>query len=146
MRVQHSTHIQVMNLLKMSERAGWWKPLILVNGLEGETQEALEAVFRMHQAPLVDIAEALPDQVDAVGDCLIQEENAVITVRGTGGSFMGMRFETNWGPTHIGWREEAEWLGHVWFCLATAEQYTLAQEGAGRLPALPLLKLEAMFQ
>lgn len=149
--MQESTNLQVTHALKMSWGSGWWQPVILVNGAEEETQKGLEAVFQMHDAPLVDVGEGVPDELEAVGDCTVLKDNAVITVRGTGGTFMGMRFETQWGPVHVGWREEVRRLGHVWFGLLTAEQFaaSLAAStslGPGELPRMPLLKLEASFR
>lgn len=140
-----------MHTLRMSEGSGWWQPVILVNGVEPETQEALETVFEMHDAPLVDVREGVPDDMEAVGDCAVLKDNAVITVRGTGGSFMGMHFETQWGHAHIGWRDEVRRLGYVWFGLLNAAQYAASAEAGARLdggalPVIPLLKLEVMFR
>lgn len=143
--MQKSTHLQVTHALKMSQGSGWWQPVILVSGEEPETQRALGAVFAMHDAPLVDVSEGVPDGLEAVGDCAVLTDNAVITVRGTGGSFMGMHFETQWGRAHVGWREEVRRLGYVWFGLLGTEQYTASLNG-GTLPAMPLLKLEVMFR
>jgi len=151
MRVQQSTQVQVTTAIRIPRSTGWWKPLILVNGLDEETQKAFEAVFRMHNAPLVVVTEDIPDTMREVGDCLVQENSSVITVKGTGSTFMGLRFVTNWGTTNIGWREEVERRGCAWIGLLTAEQFgdvldAQTSLGGKPLPAMPLLKLGAMFE
>lgn len=142
MRVQKSNSASVMNALRdYGDRSA---ALLLISSSDDEIHTALQRVFQIHEAPVVSLEEGLAWDLGTVGDCVISKTGVVITVEGSGDSFMGLRFETFWGEVDKPWHEVAEQNGCVWLALVEPGVYgRIADAGNDAfLPAADLLKLE----
>lgn len=141
-RVQNSHNSAVTNSVRTYE--GYAEALLLLTSEDKEISNALERVFAIHGAPLVNPEETLPWDEPDVGDCRIDNESALFTLEGSGGTFMGMRHEVRWGRTSPEWHAHAERRGRVWLGLVEPADYIRISEGGWteQLPLMRMLKLE----
>lgn len=142
MRVQKSDSASVTNSVRTY--GGRKEALLLITSDDEEISEALVRVFTIHEAPETEPEVDLPWDLEDVGDCRIDNESVILTVEGSGGAFMGLRFETQWGRTPPEWHAYAERTGRVWLGLVGLDDYNRLTEGGweARLPAMRMLKLE----
>lgn len=140
MRVQKSNSASVMNAVRSyGQGVG---ALLLITSDDTEIASALARVFEIHQAPEVSPELDLPWQANEVGDCRISDDGVLLTVEGSGDSFMGLRFEVSWGATDGEWRAEAERNGCAWLILVPDGVYgSLAKDPFALIPSVPVLKL-----
>ena len=140
--MQRDHNAAVTNSVRTYE--GYSEALLLMTSQDKEIAEALEKVFSIHGALLVDPEETLPWGEPDVGDCRIDREGVILTVEGAGGVFMGMRHEVHWGRTSPEWHAHAERRGRAWLGLVDAADYIRLSEGGWteRLPLMRMLKLE----
>jgi hypothetical protein len=142
MNVQRSESEAVVSRLRTYERGE--EAIVLLTTSNPEMSIALGRVFALQEAQDVELEKELPWDEPDVGDCLISDSSAVLTIEGSGGAFMGMRFETRWGRTDPVWRACAGRTGRVWLALVGLPDYArIANGGAGELlPRARTLKLE----
>lgn len=141
MNVQKSNSASVKNATRGygEDRTG---ALLLITSEDPRTFETLETVFGIHQAPRTMPEFDLPWDLDDVGDCIILESGVILTVEGKGGTFMGLRFETDWDATDEGWRREAERNACTWLALTPFEDYRRLDASPDTLiPEVSVLKL-----
>jgi len=145
MNVQSTNNTYAMNALRVYDDDH--SAAIVLMASDGEAEKALGRVFEIHEAPLADLETGVPWGADDVGDCEIRSGGVLLTVKGTGGSFMGLRFEAEWSTTSPGWRRAARDSGYVWLALPGRPAYdqiarAVASGSQVQLPAMPVLKLE----
>ena len=142
MNVQKSDNEAVVSRLRTYGRGE--EAIVLLATTSPEMSKALVRVFAIQEAKDVDLEAELPWDEPDVGDCLISGDSAVLTIEGSGGSFMGMRFETHWGQTDPAWRAVAERTGRIWLALVGVPDYQRVVDGGSseRLPRARTLKLE----
>ena len=118
----------------------------MITSDDKEINEALVRVFAIHEAPEVDPEVDLPWDLKDVGDCRIDNESVVLTVEGSGGAFMGLRFEALWGCTPPEWHAYAERTGRIWLGLVGPGDFERLAKGGwdARLPSTRMLKLEVV--
>lgn len=144
--MQSTNDTHAMNALRMYED-GRSAAIVLMTSESTEIETGLERVFEIHEAPLTNLEVSVPWGADDVGDCEIRPDGVLLTVEGTGGRFMGMRFEASWDTTSPGWRRAARDSGCVWLGLPGRPGYdqiarAVASGSVVQLPAMPVLKLE----
>lgn len=141
MNVQKSNSAIVMNATRGYD-GGRTGALLLITSDDPATSDALETVFRIHEAPRMSPEFDLPWDLEDVGDCVISQDGVVLAIEGKGGVFMGLKFETYWGVVDEGWRREAERNGCAWLALTPFEDYrTLGGVSGALIPEVPVLKL-----
>ena len=142
MNVQKSDNEAVVSRLRSYGQRE--EAIVLLTTTSPEMSAALVRVFTLQEAQDVDLEAELPWDEQDVGDCRIDDDSAVLTIEGSGGSFMGMRFETHWGETDSAWRTVAERTGRIWLALVGVPDYQRVVEGGDgeRLPRARTLKLE----
>jgi hypothetical protein len=146
MNVQSTNNTHAMNALRVYDD-GRSAAIVLMASDDAEIEDALSRVFEIHEAPLSDLEAGVPWGADDVGDCEIRPGGVMLTVEGTGGSFMGLRFEAAWNTTSPGWRRAARDNGCAWLTLPGRSMYdhiarAVASGSQVQLPAMPVLKLE----
>lgn len=146
MNVQSTNNTHAMNALRVYDD-GRSAAIVLMASDDAEIEKALGRVFEIHEAPLTDLEANAPWGADDVGDCEIRSDGVMLTVEGTGGTFMGLRFEAAWSTTSPGWRRAARDNGCVWLALPGRPAYdhiarAVASGSQVQLPAMPVLKLE----
>lgn len=148
MRVQSTNNTHSMNASRVYDD-GRSAAIVLMASDDMEVEEGLKRVFEIHEAPPTDLETGVPWGADDVGDCEIREGGVLLTVEGTGGSFMGMRFEADWSGIAPGWRRMARDNGCVWLALPGRSVYdqiarAVASGSLVQLPSMPVLKLEVV--
>lgn len=144
--MQSTNNTHAMNALRVYDD-GRSAAIVLMASDDTEIEDALGRVFEIHEAPLTDLEKGVPWGTDDVGDCEIRSGGVLLTVEGTGGSFMGLRFEAAWSTTSPGWRRAACDNDCVWLGLPGRPVYdqiarAVASGSQVQLPAMPVLKLE----
>lgn len=148
MNVQSTNNTHAMNALRVYDD-GRSAAIVLMASDDTGIEDALGRVFEIHEAPRVNLEKGVPWGADDVGDCEVRFGGVMLTVEGTGGSFMGMRFEAAWSTTSPGWRRAARDNGCVWLALPGRPVYdqiarAVASGSVVQLPAMPVLKLEVV--
>lgn len=148
MNVQSTNNTHAMNALRVYDD-GRSAAIVLMASDSKEIETGLGRVFEIHEAPLTDLETGVPWGADDVGDCEIRPGGVLLTVEGTGGQFMGMRFEAEWSTTSPGWRRAARDGGCVWLGLPGRPLYdqiarAVVSGSQVQLPAMPVLKLEVI--
>lgn len=144
--VQHSKQAYAMNAVRTYGN-GRSAAIVLMGSNDQEVQLNLGRALGLHDAPTVDLESGAPWQLDSVGDCQIRSDGIQLTMRGNGGSFMGMRFVTSWGLTSPVWRRHAEESGCAWLGIPGIAEYdsiqkAVASESPVLLPPMPVLRLD----
>ncbi len=112
--------------------------IVIMSPSDSWTAAQMTTAFGLRGAVDSDLEWTAPQHhLDTVGDCVVREDGVLLTVEG-GGAFLGMRFETHWGPTDPSWLEAARGEGCVWVCIGP-------NPVDGVVPPGPALKLEAVF-
>jgi hypothetical protein len=118
--------------------------ILLMTSDMQDVGDALESVFDLHGAKVVDPEVELDWDADDVGDCTITDDGVVLTIVGNG--YTGIRFAASWGRTPDQWRMNAELNGCVWLGLVGPAEYQRFMNGGWneKIPSLALLRLNVM--
>lgn len=156
-RTEHGSDARLGNAVRIFSNGDQAAILLLRAGQDG-AYDTLRQAFERHEAPLADLSEGVPEVARSAGDCLIRHDGARVTIEGAGGfvngsALMGFALESNWGTTAASFITVARSEGHVWLGLITEEAYTnaffgpeAAAQARPRIPVMPVLKLDALFQ
>lgn len=140
--MHQSSSAAVTNSLRMYDgRSG---AILLMTSEDQAVADALESVFDLHGAKVVDPETELDWEAEDVGDCAIADNGVVITIVGNG--YTGIRFANSWGVTPDQWSMNAKLNGCVWLGLVGPAEYKRFVGGGWneRIPPLSLLKLNVM--
>jgi hypothetical protein len=137
---QSNSSAAVTNSLRLYK--GRSAAILLMTSDVQNISDALESIFDLHDAKVVDPEAEMDWEASDVGDCTVKDDGVVLTIVGNG--YTGIRFETSWGQTPDQWRMNAELNGCVWLGLVNPTEYQRFVDGGWgeRIPSLPLLKLE----
>jgi len=140
--MQHSNNAVVTTSVRVYD--GHSEALLLLTTQDKEISKALVDIFTIHDAQETDPEKSLPWDEPDVGDCRIGNDGVLLTIQGSGSSFMGMRHEVKWGRTSAEWHGHAERRGRVWLGLVGVPDYVRLSQGGWteRLPMMRMLKLE----